>query len=134
MLYLWLTEYTAATFAYVAQRHGYLVYNLTQKDLPDDSKSFLNTTCALKCIGTLIPQIGQKFPNAVVEIHINSTSTPVVKISNASLGLTLKGDLKMVAKIPGGQSAYLLTLNMSLSLVGDAFIANEKVGGQIDGN
>lgn len=33
MLYLWVSDYIFATIAYVAQKHNFLVYNLTAKDV-----------------------------------------------------------------------------------------------------
>lgn len=129
MLYLWLTEYTAKTFAYTAQQHGFLTYNLTQKDLPPDT---LNTSCNLpKCIGFLIPQLRTLYPNSSVEIRINSNQTPQLTLATSGLTLMLFADLTLYAHTSNGSIPYLLTLNMSLSLTGQISIANEKVVGNI---
>ncbi|RUS91982.1 hypothetical protein EGW08_000195, partial [Elysia chlorotica] len=56
MVYIWVTDYTPNTFFYQAHTNGYLKYNVTKKDLSVDRESYLNTTCSLKCIGTIIPQ------------------------------------------------------------------------------
>ena len=38
MMYLWVSDYIFETISYVAQKHNFLVYNLTAKDV---SRSFI---------------------------------------------------------------------------------------------
>ncbi|CAL1548514.1 unnamed protein product [Lymnaea stagnalis] len=130
MLYLWLTEYTANTFAYTAQQHGFLRYNLTQKDLPPGT---LNTSCSLptKCIGSFIPQLPNLYPNSSVEIRINSSQTPQFTVATSGLSLMMFADLTLYAHTPNGSTPYLLTFNMSLYLTGEVSVANDKVVGYI---
>ncbi|RUS91980.1 hypothetical protein EGW08_000193 [Elysia chlorotica] len=131
MVYIWVTNYTPNTFLYQAHTNGYLKYNVTKKDLPDDDASYLNTTCKLKCIGTIIPQIGQKYPNSSVELHLRSTSIPKAVITSKTLTVELDTLVNMWVKTPNNASAYLATLNVNVSLTVEPKIMEEKLNGVI---
>lgn len=127
MLYVWLTEYAAKTFAYVAHNHGYLRYNLTNKNLPGDQAGYLNTTCSKMCIGKVIPQIAKEYPDSWVELQIKSTAVPTIQITTENITSSAWADIDLVAHTPDGSTHYLLTLNVSLSLTVQASIADEKL-------
>ncbi|CAG5126973.1 unnamed protein product, partial [Candidula unifasciata] len=134
MLYLWLTEYTANTFAYQAHHHGYLQYTLTKDKLPADKADYLNTTCHSMCIGKIIKEISQAYPNSWVELRVNSSAVPVVTITSQNLTASTWADVQLFAHTPDGNTHYLLTLGVSLSLTGQASIEREKLIATIVGH
>ena len=135
MLYIWLTEYTANTFAYAAQSNNYLIHNFTADDLPAGNRSLLNTTCqTTMCIGKLIPQIGKACPDAVVAMTVTSKIQPLMNITNKQVTLTAKGNIDMYATKADKNQTYLLTLNMTVSLTLAAKVENERLTGQIIDN
>lgn len=146
MMYLWITDYTANTLAYVAQKHAFLKYNLTADNFPANNRSFMNTTCKLLCIGKLIPQIGSKYPNMQVDTMIASTATPSLTMTQKSITLTtqfnaslyatpfpkgLHNNSMKMASYSSSTPAFLLTLGLNLSLSFQANIQNERLVGKI---
>ncbi|GFR90355.1 bactericidal permeability increasing protein [Elysia marginata] len=131
MVYIWVTNYSPNTFLYQAHTNGYLKYNVTKKDLPDDSADYLNTTCKFKCIGTIIPQIGTKYPNSSVELHLHSTAVPSAVMTNKTLTVELDASVGMWARTPNKTAAYLATLDVNVSLTLQPSIKNEKLNGVI---
>ncbi|KAK3731744.1 hypothetical protein RRG08_035413 [Elysia crispata] len=127
MVYIWVTNYTPNTFLYQAHTNGYLKYNLTRKDLPGDNASYLNTTCKLKCIGTIIPQIAKMYPNSTVELHLQSTAIPKAVMTNKTLTVELDTSVNMWAKTPNNTMAYLATLDVNVSLTLQPQIKNETL-------
>jgi hypothetical protein len=57
-------------------------------------------------------QIGQKYPNSMIELRLNSTTLPQVTISSGNLGAAFGGNIAFYAHTPQGQAPYLLTLNV----------------------
>jgi hypothetical protein len=57
-------------------------------------------------------QIGQKYPNNMIELRLNSTTLPQVTISPGNLGAAFGGNIAFYAYTPQGQAPYLLTLNV----------------------
>lgn len=119
MLYIWLTEFTANSYAFAAQSHNFLKRNFTSMDLPPGNRSLLNTTCTSVskfCIGKLIPQIGKACPNSVVYSQVSSTLSPALKFSNQSVILTAQGNIDLFATNLKKKDIFLMTLNMTVSL------------------
>nr|QBL56987.1 BPI [Ruditapes philippinarum] len=133
MLYLWMSDYMFDTIGYTAQKHGFLVYNLTQKDLPPGNKGALNTTCSgIQCIGVLIPQIGKHFPNMNVELHMNSTQAPKMEVASGGVTLSFAGKIDMYATKPGSTAApFLLTLHATMSTTVDVYMQKELLFAKI---
>ncbi|XP_005112375.2 bactericidal permeability-increasing protein [Aplysia californica] len=132
MMYVWLTEYTANTYAYAAQTHNYLVRNLTAQDLPPGNRSLLNTTCSKgMCIGKLIPQIGKQFPNSVVSVHAVSTATPAISITPKAVVLSAQGNVDVYATEANKTSVFLLRMNMTVGLTVNASIVDQRLSGKI---
>lgn len=135
MMYLWVSDYIFATIAYVAQKHNYLKYNLTAKDLPPDSRGVLNTSCdgfIPKCVGKLIPAIGEKYPNSQVELHMNSTMVPNMTISSSGVSVKCRGQIKMFANTHSGQMPFLVTLNANMSTSVSVSVVSETIHAKID--
>ncbi|GFO20660.1 bactericidal permeability increasing protein [Plakobranchus ocellatus] len=131
MVYIWVTEYTPNTFFYQAQTHGYLKYNVTKDDLPDDQSSYLNTTCPFKCIGTIIPQIGKLYPNSTVELRLHSQALPKATASNKTLTAALSTIMDLYAHTPDRKVPFLATLNVNVSLTLKPSIKDEKLNAVI---
>lgn len=131
MVYIWVTNYSPNTFLYQAHTNGYLKYNVTKKDLPDDYNYFLNTTCKLKCVGTIIPQIGKQYPDSSVELRLQSTAVPKAAMTSKTLTVELDTAVDMWVKTPNNTSAYLATLDVNVSLTLQPIIKNEKLNGVI---
>ncbi|KAK3803677.1 hypothetical protein RRG08_023390, partial [Elysia crispata] len=47
-----------------AHKSGLLKCQVTKSELPEQLRSYLNTTCDDDCIGTAIPEIGERTPLA----------------------------------------------------------------------
>lgn len=135
MMYLWVSDYIFETIAYVAQKHNFLVYNLTTKDLPPASRGVLNTTCEgfiPKCVGKLIPAIGQKYPNSQVELHMVSTMVPNMTIAPSGVSVRCGGQINMYANTASQQMPFLVTLNANMSTTVDVSVVNETIHAKID--
>ncbi|KAK3743634.1 hypothetical protein RRG08_030757 [Elysia crispata] len=130
-VYIWGTEYTPNTFLYQAHTHGYLKYNVTKKDLPASDASYLNTTCKLKCIGSIIPPIGKKYPNSTVELGLQTTAVPKAIVTNKTLTVELRTLVTMWARTPNNTLTFLASLAVNLSLTLQPSIKNEKLIGVI---
>ncbi|KAL4234373.1 hypothetical protein ACF0H5_006020 [Mactra antiquata] len=135
MLYLWISDYMFDSIGYAAQKHGFLVRNLTQNDLPASSRGVLNTTCSgfiPKCVGSLIPEIGQKYPHMAVELRMKSTEVPRMTVSASGVSLNATGTIDMYATKPGSSDTPFL---LSLGAIGmtnvNISIQNELVYAQI---
>ena len=59
----------------------------------------------------LFHQIGEKYPNSVVEMHMNSTSMPQMKISESGISMSFEGLIDMYANLTDKPLAFLLTLD-----------------------
>ncbi|ESO96904.1 hypothetical protein LOTGIDRAFT_231708 [Lottia gigantea] len=117
MVYLWLSDYMANSMGYTAYKNSYLKYNLTAKDLPAGNRSILNTTCSgLFCIGKLIPQIGEKYPNCVVQVNMVANSAPKMVISPQAIQVDASGVLDLYAKKQSSPDIFLIKLNMTLGI------------------
>ncbi|CAL1545195.1 unnamed protein product [Lymnaea stagnalis] len=132
MAYLWVTEYTIMTLAYVAHTHDYLKYTLTPDKLPASSKGYLNTTCPDSvCAGSLLNQISTAYPNSQVTINIISSAVPKVNITTTGLQLTINGAFELSVLTPSGSVQSAITSNVALSLSATASIANQAVTGNV---
>ena len=130
-VYIWITEYSPETFMYQAHTHGFLKYNITKTDLPADYASYLNTTCKLKCIGTLIPQIGSKYPNSTVELDVKTLDVPKVIMTSKTLSTEVSTAVILRAQTPNNTLAYLATLTVNVSLTIQPSLQHENLTGVI---
>ena len=55
-------------------------------------------------------QIGQKYPNSQVELHMVSTQMPNMTISQAGVSVKCAGQINMYANTPSKQTPFLVTL------------------------
>ena len=125
MFYIWMSDYTFNTLTYQAQKHGMLAYNLTQKDLPAKAKDFLNTTCnGIPCIGKIIPQIGQKYPNNQVQMVMSSGFAPNISVAEGKVNVLFGGTITMTTT--KGDN-FLLALNATMSISVTLDVKNQSI-------
>lgn len=112
MLLFEASDYLFNTAGYVLHQHNVLAYNLTQKDLPDDQKVYLNTTCcpSCKCVGKLVPAVAKNFPNASVEAFMFSTEPPFVSIDSSSAFGNFSGAIDLFARLSNNSLAHLFKI------------------------
>ncbi|KAH9507643.1 hypothetical protein Btru_053318 [Bulinus truncatus] len=132
MVYLWISEYTAQTLAYVAHIHDFLQYKLTKNLLPKKWAGLLDTSCnGTFCAGSVFPQLAQKFPNSELQILIKSSKVPEVQITD-QLSVTGSCNVDISAVVPGGSSTTFLAVQTTLSLVGNVIISNDTIYGDVN--
>lgn len=135
MLYLWIGQYLPQSFIFAAQNNSFLQYNLTAHDLLSGNQSILNTTCTgFLCVGKLIPAVEKKYPNCTVELHMNSTTLPLITMDTGVLASKMAGDIAFYARTPQGELPYLLTLNVSATFNMSASVTNQILVGKIIGS
>ena len=83
------------TVGYAIFTRNLLIYNLTNSDLPDNMKSYLNTTCSTQnsCLGNIFPEISSNYPNSFVEVEMVVTKAPTTNISISQIQITFMGDV-----------------------------------------
>ncbi|KAH9507639.1 hypothetical protein Btru_053310 [Bulinus truncatus] len=132
MVYLWISEYTAQTLAYVAHIHDFLQYKLTKNLLPKKWAGLLDTSCnGTLCAGSVFPQLAQKFPNSELQILIKSSKVPEVQITD-QLSVTGSCNVDISVVVPGGSSTTFLAVQTTLSLVGNVIISNDTIYGDVN--
>ncbi|CAG2244597.1 LBP [Mytilus edulis] len=122
MVYLTVSDYIFNSMGYQAHAHGLLMYNLTSKKMRGDD-DLLNTTCKDTCIGKLIPQIGQLYPNSKVEIHLQSTDWPRVFITEKAVQILSKSNVTFSARKPDNSLHFMFRIHAETTfqiLVDDA--------------
>ncbi|XP_076435191.1 bactericidal permeability-increasing protein-like [Babylonia areolata] len=136
MLYLWVGEYVPQSFLYAAQKHGFLRYNMTTRDLLPEDRAFLNTTCTdavLTCVGLLFPPVAEKYPGLTITLHMNSTTVPQVNMSPDVLQAQMEGDIALYVNTPVGPSPYLLTMGVKALFNMTAKVNDQLIRGNITG-
>nr|AFQ02695.1 bactericidal permeability-increasing protein/lipopolysaccharide-binding protein [Anadara broughtonii] len=131
MYYLSASDYILNRLAYQAQKHGYLSYNVTSQNLPDSVSGVLNTSCTTGiCVGMLLHQIGQRYPDRQVELRMHTAQTPEVHIRNGSIGITGSGLADVYVKTEDSED-LIFSLNASLDTSVSISIRNGTVYGKM---
>ncbi|GAB1604829.1 uncharacterized protein LOC115212271 [Argonauta hians] len=96
MVYIVVSNYVLNSWSFAAQKHHALQYVFSSKHLPKDQTELLMTTCSEEylCIGTLIPQIGETFPNSEVTVEISSINRPKIHIQTNNIEVNINGLLQ----------------------------------------
>ncbi|XP_030832049.1 bactericidal permeability-increasing protein-like [Strongylocentrotus purpuratus] len=113
MVFIWITEYLPNSAGYALQNVGFLQYNVTPENVPAEEKNYLNTSNF--ALDLLIPQINKMYPNMAMQINVNSTKAPVVKVASTGVQAVLVGDFIPYAILPNKTLAYLFTLSVTIS-------------------
>jgi len=118
MATFWASSYVLNTAGYVLQKRGVLRYNLTKKDLPEQYRDRLNTTCGFLsgCIGALVPAVGKMFPNASVEVEMFSSASPMAGIAPQNLTGSFAGVLVLRARLSNSSLVHLFGMNVTAKM------------------
>ena len=118
MATFWVSSYVLNTIGFVLQKRGILRYDLTKKDLPENSRHLLNTTCSFfsGCIGAIVPAVGKKFPNSFVELEMYSSSAPTAVIDRQKFIGNFVGVAVFRARLSDGSLAHLFALNVTAKM------------------
>ncbi|BFZ13339.1 hypothetical protein BsWGS_16378 [Bradybaena similaris] len=116
MLYLYVTEYSANTLAYVAHVNGLLKYNFTLDSLSIDGSDLQNNVEQLKVIN----------PHSKLELRISSSSAPSVKFENQKMTTAAAANVDVVVHT-NNQAVTPLGLRVNLSLTVQPSIVDEKL-------
>lgn len=114
MVSFWMSDYVLNTVGYTLHQHNVLMYNLTQKDLPDDQKVILNTTCCstCNCIGKILPAISKAYPDAVVEAFMATSEPPLVDINPNTVRGNFSGIIDLTVRLHNGTVAHLFKIKV----------------------
>ncbi|XP_061169421.1 uncharacterized protein T19C3.5-like [Saccostrea echinata] len=78
MVYIWISKDAVRSLFEGIQRHGMLHYKITPEKLFPGNPG-LNTSCAEGvCVGRLVPELEEKYPNQYMDLDIYSVETPNV--------------------------------------------------------
>ncbi|KAH9507641.1 hypothetical protein Btru_053315 [Bulinus truncatus] len=139
MVYILLSDYPAETLAYVAHSEGYLQYTLTaDKNLPPVGvqhfnghqqltlADFLRTTCSDgRCVGSIIPELGTKYPQSYVKVDLKSNQTPSVEVTSDVISVVLYGNMDLSVHVRADDYLNFLSLQVEIS-------ANEFIQSSVD--
>ncbi|NP_001298194.1 uncharacterized protein LOC106076438 precursor [Biomphalaria glabrata] len=157
MVYFLMSDYTPKTLAYTAQSQDYLQYTLTRdKNLPglqdlnrdrylcnprssrfsscltqDTLDDYLRTSCPDKqCVGCVIKEIEQRYPNTDVAVAIRSYQVPDIVLTAEGLAVTLYGSLNLDVKT-NDTVARVLNIKMVLNLNGTSYVEGNRLAAKI---
>ncbi|KAH3849878.1 hypothetical protein DPMN_092282 [Dreissena polymorpha] len=119
MLYFYISDYMFNTLFFAAQSNRYLQLNITASDLPASARGVLNTTCAgviPTCIGGLIPAIGQKYPNSIVDLRLFNGVAPVMDVTSAGVGVNTSGAIDLNVHKPGTNKGEVFLVSFSANM------------------
>ncbi|XP_064603604.1 LOW QUALITY PROTEIN: bactericidal permeability-increasing protein-like [Liolophura sinensis] len=133
MIYFLGSEYLVNTMAYVANKHGILKTNVTDKDLPADKRGFLNTTCQgfTLCLGKLVPKVAELYPNSKGELNVVSTRAPQMSISPQAIAVSFGGNISFFARTASTDRFFLFSIVADLNATLTACVKDEMVFGKI---
>ncbi|XP_013396924.1 bactericidal permeability-increasing protein-like [Lingula anatina] len=102
MLYVQMSEYVMNTAGYVLHKHGLLRYYLTSIDVPEDQRHYFKTSCEGEktCMGRIVPQVGEKFPNCTVSMDLQTTEPPTLSVTAGKISGHFRGDMRFYVKHP----------------------------------
>ena len=133
MVTIWISDYVFNTAGYVWQKRGMVSYNMTKNNLPKDLTGLLSTTCTIqdRCLGILIPQVGQKYPNSSIEVNVSTTEPPSVIIDAQDIIVRLVGSLAFRARLQDSSSADLFGVNVVLNVSVVPFIEQQVLKAKV---
>jgi lipopolysaccharide-binding protein len=119
MVTFWISDYVLNTAGYVLHKNNVLAYNLTQQDLPENEKYYLNTTCCFscQCIGKILPQVAKMFPNESVVAHMSTSQPPTVNITPTKVCGNFTGIITLFVGFSNGTLGHLFTMSIDAKVV-----------------
>ncbi|KAH9507637.1 hypothetical protein Btru_053306 [Bulinus truncatus] len=145
MVYILLSDYPAETLTYVAHSEGYLQYTLTaDKNLPPVGvqhlnghqqltlADFLRTTCSdRRCVGSIIPELGTKYPQSYVKVDLKSNQTPSVQVTSDVISVILYGNVDLSVHVRADDYLNFLSLQVVLTLTATPYIKDGRLSASI---
>ncbi|CAL1544081.1 unnamed protein product [Lymnaea stagnalis] len=128
-----LSQYSVSTLVYVAHKHRLLQFDLTPDQLPVDTRHFLRTTCSgSTCVGSLISEIGRRYPDCLIAVDVSAPTTPQFNITPEGAAIQVIGSLDLSAQSSNGSKFSLLGGDVTIGLCGWAHVINEVIAGKIN--
>ncbi|XP_006881583.1 PREDICTED: bactericidal permeability-increasing protein [Elephantulus edwardii] len=127
MVYLGVSDYFFNTAGLVYQEAGALKLILTDDMIPKESKLRLTT----KFLGTLIPQVAERFPDLKVQLLINMSSPPRLTVDPTRLALTPALEAQAFAVLPNSTLAPLFQLGLSTNVSVEVGAISNKIIGKL---
>ena len=113
-----ISNYVFDTAGYVWHRSGMSLYRLTRNDLPEHHRDRLNTTCGIQdgCLGVLIHEVAENYPNSFIEVHVSTMEPPSVIINTQDITVRLVGSLAFRARLQDEHLAHLFDVKVVLNV------------------
>ncbi|KAK3792191.1 hypothetical protein RRG08_061805 [Elysia crispata] len=135
MVYFWVNQYSFNTLLYQAHKSGLLKCQVTKSELPEQLRSYLNTTCDDDCIETAIPEVGIESGSMLYvalttdQLTVNVSARVELSARSKINGLTNLASLNVEFDI----AVQFLTIEKNLSLTFVPSIRSDILGGKING-
>jgi len=124
MLQMFVTDYLVNSFLFSSCEDGKLHVTVNNSEVPADSPIQLNTTSAVW--GSIAPGLPKLYPNNLMELFINATTTPRASFSTDGADIVALGDI-CVNVIANGDVVNAFTLNVTVHCSGDAGISGTNL-------
>jgi lipopolysaccharide-binding protein len=118
MVTAYLSQYVANTLGHVLHKHRLLRHRLTVLDISSQSaKAFLTTTCPSgTCFGTLFPAAELSYPEARIELDMETVEAPTLEITPRAAMARFKAKVDVIAKLPSGANETIINLEVSVAV------------------
>lgn len=133
MLTIWVSDYVPNSIGYALFRQNTFRYGLTRRDLPDQFKSCLNTTCSAEalCLGSILPELPDKYPDASVEVEMATSKEPTTIISSDALKVTFSGVVTFQIRLSNGSVVVFLKINVKVGVFGVVTLTSGVLRGSV---
>ncbi|XP_062570402.1 uncharacterized protein T19C3.5-like isoform X2 [Saccostrea cucullata] len=132
MVYIWISKEAVRSLFKGAQTHGILKFKITPEKLSPDNPG-LNTTCTEKvCVGRLVPELEEKYPNQYMDLDIYSLETPNVTFEKNLAVIKLYTVMFVYIRHPEKQNSTLIAkLDGNAEMRIRVFMTNSTFQGNI---
>jgi len=124
MLQMFVTDYLVNSFLFSSCEDGKLHTLITNSEVPADSPIQLNTTSAVW--GSIAPGLTKLYPNNLMELCINATTTPRASFSTTGAIIVARGNI-MVDVINDDTPVNAFVLNVTVYCSGDAAVSGSNL-------
>ncbi|KAK2191214.1 hypothetical protein NP493_55g02008 [Ridgeia piscesae] len=128
MAYVYVTDYLLNSGFMAAFKNQQLSGYVNESLLPAQVKDFMKTTCPMSlCLGSLLPNIGKRYPGAASSIHIYATQSPTVHVRGASIGLAGWGVVNITVTDKDGKEQPVMSATLSGTANFTVHVSNSRV-------
>lgn len=113
MVYLWVSDYVLNTFLSHIYKNGQV-----KKVISSLKTEYLQSTCDNICLGSIIPEIGNRFSNAKIDLIIEAIRAPTAQFRDGAIVIDVDGQLRAVAEDKSDKNTTQLFL-ADMNLVGE---------------